>query len=967
MKLKIVSWNLNGLLSCVENKSFEPIKRLNPDLVFLQEIKTHQQPTIIENYEHVFFPAERDGYSGSALLYKKELAPIQIIKGFHAYPPDTEGRVITVELGGVYVVGVYVPNSQANIKRRDYRLAWDNNFYNHIKELLWEKPVIICGDFNLVMSELDVYDENDREKRELMGYLSDEQSGFQTLLDLGLKDVFRSLCPNGRIYTWWSNRLHKRDENRGWRLDYFLVDESIFDSILGIAHYTDIHGSDHCPVELYIEVSDNCDSYENATSAELERRWNSIDWENAEKRLEFLQQQITFAAFERDNDRIVRLQSELVRDLRVKCLAVRKVTSTSPTPGVDGVRWKTAAQKMAAALSLTSKDYHAKPFRQIQIVAKNNGKIRRPSLPTYFDRTMSVLYGYSLLPVTEAWSERKSFAFRQGRSAQDAHAYIMEALEKDNAPRYMVCVDVKGYYAHIQHDWILANVPMDKKVLREFLDAGIIFAGELFPADDIGISEGFSISPYIGNFVLDGLQKYIFEGLYGDNYHEKDIDYTNGNLIRFADDILVQARNEETAEFCLELVKEFLEKRGLTISEEKTRIRDITDGFSYLSRTYKKQGGIVSARPSDSAVERFKADITETILTCRKSQRELIQLVNAKLRGWAGYHRCTDALNAFHEIDNAVRTALIQAASAKHPKLPLPKVLARYWYKEPDGRSSYALPDDKTVRVIWLRDTMLTDHNKLNTNINPFLDKDKLDRKTHIREIANVTGKYKVIWERQNGKCYYCGKRILQDQERTVVPLDLSKPSSVYNSAYIHKICELNEFEIINTDKDLTYLRPVDVQAALTELLDKKNTKEEKSINERGEITPQWKYYALKEFFSKCNEDEVALTFTQIEKIIGFKLPTSARKYISWWSTQGGQYTISIAWTSEHYFRKKIDFKGEKIYFQREDGNRVDVPKVLLGNIPLNAKLELEQFCDYLIKKYGLKDTKSKRKPPKDG
>lgn len=953
MKLKIISWNLNGLLSCVENSSFEPIKKLNPDIVFVQETRTHQKPVIIDGYKHVFNPAQRDGYSGTAVLYKKELSPKSIVTGFHTYPPDTEGRVITVELDSVFIVGAYFPNSQANFSRHDYRVEWDKCFYNHINELLWEKPVIICGDFNLVCSELDFFEENEREKFRMKGYITDEQNAFQTLIDIGFKDVFRSLCPTARSYTWWSNRLNKREENRGWRLDYFLVSEEIFNGILCISHHNEIYGSDHCPIELQIEVSDDKYDYENAKGAELEKRWNSIDWDAAEVRLDFLQQQLTFAAFEHDNDRIKRLQAELVRDLQIKCLAVRRVSDNAGVPGVDKVKWKTPAQKMAAALSLTSKNYHAMPFRQIHLIAKNNGKIRKPNLPTYYDRAMSVLYGYSLIPVTEAWSERKSFAFRPGRSTQDAHAYIMDALEKYNAPKFMVCVDVKGYYAHIQHDWILDNVPMDRKVLEQFLNAGFIFEGELFSASEIGISEGMSISPYIGNFVLDGLQRYIFTGLYGDDYNSKNIDYSNGNLIRFADDILIQARDQYTAELALEFVKEFLEKRGLTTSPEKTKICDISVGFTYLSRTYFKRNNVVTARPSDSAVKRFIADISETIKDYKGSQRELINLVNKKLTGWAGYHRCTDAVEAFHEVDIAVQTALLEAAIAKHPLLPLPKVQAKYWYREPSGRHSYTLPNDKTVRIIWLEDTMLTNHNKLNTSVNVFLDKEKLERKTHSREIQNVTGRYKVVWERQGGRCYYCGKKILQDQPRALVPLDITKPPSVYNSAYIHKICELNELEIIRTDEDITYLRPYDVRRILTTI-----SEDAAENTTRKFITPKWRYYALKLYLQKITADKVTLTFAQIEKIVGFKLPLSSKKYPSWWSHKSSQNAICDAWTSEGFVKQQLDIVGEKLYLHREVKRKtVDIPNVILnGDMPENARIEVEDFCQYIIKKYGLKD-----------
>ncbi len=165
----------------------------------------------------------------------------------------------------------------------------------------------------------------------------------------------------------------------------------------------------------------------------------------------------------KNSKEVTDLQKRLVRDLDIKCLAVRHVVNSTSSPGVDGVKWRTSSEMMRAALSLTSKDYHASPMRQILITAKNTGKERRPQLPTYHDRAMSVLYGYSLIPVTEATAERKSFAFRPGRSAQDAHAYVLEALKGENAPKIIVCADIKAY-SHIQHSWLMKHVPMDKRI-----------------------------------------------------------------------------------------------------------------------------------------------------------------------------------------------------------------------------------------------------------------------------------------------------------------------------------------------------------------------------------------------------------------------------------------------------------------------------------------------------------------------
>lgn len=681
----------------------------------------------------------------------------------------------------------------------------------------------------------------------------------------------------------------------------------------------------------------------------LAQMWDGMDWSAAEEKLATLQERLTIAAYRKNDKEIEDIQKRIVRDVEIKCLAVRHVVNSTASPGVDKIKWRTSAEKMRAAISLTSKDYHASPMRQILITAKNTGKERRPRIPTYYDRAMNVLYGYSLIPVTEAMAERKSFAFRPGRSTQDAHAYVLEALKGNDAPEYVVCGDIKAYYSHIQHSWLLKNVPMDKRVLSEFLNAGIVFAGKLFPAQDEGISEGSNISPYLGNFVLDGLQKYIFDGLHGTSSPE---DYANGNLIRFADDILVTVRSPEDAQAVVELLKIFLDERGLTLSEDKTKVCKITDGFTFLSRSYIKKNGLVYSKPSDKAVERFIDDLKTTIQSNRKSQRDLILLLNRKLKGWAGYHRYTDATDAFRRVDAAVQAALLEAAIDKHPRMPLAKVKAKYWYRESDGRHCYALPDDKSVRVVRLADTLLLTHNRIKTNANPYVDRDYTESRTHEREIQNVTGAYRAIWERQNGVCYYCGRAILTDQPRTTVQLNLHRPPSVRNSAYVHKMCVANEFEVVQTMEDISVLRPYDVYSILEGIASGQRLRRVKK-----EIRPDWKHIKLKEFFSKAIAASVTLTFEMIEEIEGQALPASARKNRDWWYPRSNCNQIAEAWITEGYYMHALDLNKGKVTLRREeDGvSKLIIPKVLTsGKLPDNAVYELETHMEYIINKYGL-------------
>lgn len=255
--MKIISWNLNGLLSTVENGCFKAISDLKPDFLCLQEIRTNDEPQIISKYRHFFNHSDKAKYSGTAVLTAKP--PLRVWSGFESdYSdvvfPDNEGRIMTVDLGSAFLVNVYVPNSQMNLERQQYRLDWDSALFEYIEGLKYEKAVIICGDFNTVRSELDVFEENLRQMWSMQGYLSDEQANLENLLELGLTDVFRELYPTKRSYTWWSNRKSRREVDRGWRLDYFLVSDDLMKKVVDIKHLSDIKGSDHCPIMLEVKI-----------------------------------------------------------------------------------------------------------------------------------------------------------------------------------------------------------------------------------------------------------------------------------------------------------------------------------------------------------------------------------------------------------------------------------------------------------------------------------------------------------------------------------------------------------------------------------------------------------------------------------------------------------------------------------------------------------------------------------------
>ena len=691
------------------------------------------------------------------------------------------------------------------------------------------------------------------------------------------------------------------------------------------------------------------------TDEELIKQWKKIDWDAVEEKLRRLQCNLSIAAFMYDDLKVRSLQKQIVRDLGIRCLTVKKIVELKAGAGVDGVKWTKPLEMMKAAIKLGDKNYRASPMRTIKFKAKNNNKIRISHMFTYFDRAMSVLHGFTLLPVTEALADENSFAFRPDRSTQDAHACVLSALRGSNAPLYVVCADVKAFYANIRHSWLLENIPMDKNILSEFLNSGIIFDGELFPKDDIGISEGSNISPYLGNFCLEGLQSYIYQGIHGNDKNIRD--RANGRIIRFADDILVTVRDLKTGHKVLDILKEFLEIRGLILSQKKTKVVLVADGFTFLSRTYIRKNDLIYSYPADEAVEKFISDIRSTIIDSPvMSQRQLILLLNQKLQGWATYYRETDALLSFKKIDTAVQTALLEKSMLLHPKLPIEKIKNKYWYEEHDGRYSYALPDDKSVKVIHIADTLLLSPKLIlfdtKKSVNPFIKRYFEQRKAHDKEIQNVTGKYKAIWKRQNGMCHYCGRHILTDQQKAVVPYDLKKKPSKSNLAYIHQVCERNEYiDVVVDNVDDGFVRKYNVLDCLENIVNE-NKEDDVSI-----FHSNWKYRQLKDFFAKSTKATIILKFKEIEKIIESTLPQSSSTK-RFWYRNGKKICICHAWESEGYRVKKLDLEKKKIILYRaeDDVGSLEIPPELLNKkLPVNAIWEIENHFSYIIKKYGLR------------
>lgn len=251
--MKLISWNVNGLRACVQKNFMESFRELDADVFCVQETKLQkgQIDLQLDGYHQCWNYAEKKGYSGTAIFTKRE--PMNITYGIGIEEHDKEGRVITLEYPEYYVITVYVPNSQNELARLPYRMQWEADFLAYLKKLEEKKPVIFCGDLNVAHQEIDL--KNPKTNRKNAGFTDEERACFTKVIESGFIDTFRYFYPEQTdIYSWWSYRFSARAKNAGWRIDYFCVSESLKDKLKDAKIHTDILGSDHCPVELDIEL-----------------------------------------------------------------------------------------------------------------------------------------------------------------------------------------------------------------------------------------------------------------------------------------------------------------------------------------------------------------------------------------------------------------------------------------------------------------------------------------------------------------------------------------------------------------------------------------------------------------------------------------------------------------------------------------------------------------------------------------
>ena len=251
--MRLISWNVNGIRACCDKGFRDSLKALDADFFCLQETKMQegQLDLSFEGYTSYWNYAEKKGYSGTAIFTRHQ--PLNVTYGLGIDEHDHEGRVITLEMENFFLVTVYTPNSQDGLKRLDYRMTWEDDFRAYLQKLDSKKPVLVCGDLNVAHKEIDL--KNPKTNRMNAGFTDQEREKFQTLLDAGFIDTFRYFYPDmENIYSWWSYRFKAREKNAGWRIDYFVASARLADKLQGAKIHTEILGSDHCPVEVTIDL-----------------------------------------------------------------------------------------------------------------------------------------------------------------------------------------------------------------------------------------------------------------------------------------------------------------------------------------------------------------------------------------------------------------------------------------------------------------------------------------------------------------------------------------------------------------------------------------------------------------------------------------------------------------------------------------------------------------------------------------